>query len=157
MDDAKLKATRIVEVLQKNGLIDRLLAEQIHQMIVRELDPASFGELALFLTEELPEDSWWPKDYQEQFWAAWPKIRRQGKFDAMKSLDKIRKIGNVSFEVLLAAVEVYRHETRNKEKQHICLPATWLNGRRWEDEHIPNGHTNGRGEVKNGFLGRLMD
>jgi len=112
----------------------------------------TFEAFALAVAED---PLWWPKDYQEQFWGAWPKIRRQNKHVAMKALDKVRKSGKVPFEVILAAVEVYRHETRDKEKQFILLPSSWINDRRWEDEHVP-GH-NGRGEVKNGFMSRLME
>lgn len=159
-DDAKLKANRIVEALERRVTIDRwskLEIEIIRQTIIEVLGPEqpTFEALALASLDEPPDDGW-PKDYQDQFWQAWPKIRRQNKHLAMKSLDKIRKSRQVAFEVILAAVELYRHETRNSEKQHILLPTSWLNGRRWEDEHMP-GHLNGRGEVKNGFLGRLME
>lgn len=159
-DDAKLKANRIVEALERNGLLfqwSKIGIENVRATIVQVLGPEqpTFEALALAALDEPPDDGW-PKDYQDQFWQAWPKIRRQNKLAAMKALDKIRKSRQVAFEVILAAVEFYGHEMRNKEKQFILHPSTWLNGHRWEDEHIP-GHLNGRGEVKNGFLGRLME
>lgn len=159
-DDAKLKANRIVEALERKGISQhwsKLGIEAIRQTIIEVLGPEqpTFEALALASLDEPPDDGW-PKGYQDQFWQAWPKIRRQNKHLAMKSLDKIRKSRQVAFEVILAAVELYRHEIRNSEKRHILLPTSWLNGQRWEDEHVPT-HLNGRGEVKNGFLGRLMD
>ncbi len=159
-DDARRQAGRIIEALQRKGLIDSwspLGTEKVRQTIIEVLSPEqpTFEALALASLDEPPDDGW-PRDYQEQFWQAWPKIRRQNKLGAMKALDKIRKSRQVSFEVILAAAEVYGHETRNYEKQFMLLPSSWLNGERWKDEHIPS-HLNGRGEVKNGFLGRLME
>lgn len=158
-DDARRQADRIIHALEKKGLLDdwpQVHIEAVRQTIWQTLSPEqpTFECLALASLDEPPDDGW-PKDYQDQFWQAWPKIRRQNKHLAMKALDKIRKSRQVAFEVILAAVELYGHETRNSEKRFILLPTSWLNGERWKDEHVPS-HLNGRGEVKNGFLGRLM-
>lgn len=158
-DDTKTKANRIIDAFEKKGLTShwsKMDTDSARQTIMQAIcDDPTFGDLAL--TDGYSPFDDWPNDYQEQFWMAWPKIRRQDKLCAMKSLDKIRKIGKVSFKVILAAVEVYAHETRNKERRYILLPSTWLNGHHWEDEYMPNGHANGHGEVNNGFLGRLME
>lgn len=159
---AALKADQIIKELRKRNMLDRwsdLDIENARQMIagvIGEGEQASFGALALQMTEE-PEETW-PKNYQDQFWAVYP--RRICKGAAMKKLEMIRKLGKVPFQVILAAVEVYRHETRNTEMKFIPHPATWLNQGRWDDD--PNGiggspgrPPNGRGEIKNGFLGRL--
>jgi DNA-binding MarR family transcriptional regulator len=66
--------------------------------------------------------------------------------------------------VIMAAVERYAAEVRGTELKFIPHPATWLNGRRWEDEPA-EGNNNGQGkpEVKdlgNGWLevnGNRMD
>lgn len=159
-DDARLKADRIIDALEKAGLIDSwspLGIEKVRQTIVRTLSPEqpTFECLALAVTEG-PDDAW-PADYWQQFWDAYP--RKVSSTSAKKALDKIRKTGKVEFANILVAVEVYRHETRNTEMRFIMHPSTWINAGRWKDDPlaISGSHANGRGEVKNGFLGRLMD
>jgi hypothetical protein len=112
--------------------------------------------LALALVEP-PQPRDWPADWQEQFWGAYP--RRVGKADAMRRLEKIRAAGKVPFEQILNAALVYRTETQNVEMQYIAHPATWINRGRWEDDPgaIAGQRDDGRGEIKNGFLGRFMD
>jgi len=162
IDDPKRQADRIIEALEKKGLTShwsKLDVENARHTILhlmqRTTDQPTFEELALVMTD--PPSDGWPANYQERFWDAYP--RRANKGTALKILDRIRKIGNVPFDVIFAAVEVYRHETRNTEMRYIALPATWLNGRRWEDEREAIGGPPilGRGEVKNGFMSRLME
>lgn len=154
-DDPKRQADRIIDALEKYGFIGHLspiAIEGVRATIVRVLSPEqpTFEALALAVTDS-PDDGW-PADYWQQFWAAYP--RRKAPDAAKRALDKVRKSGKVDFAVILAAVEVYSHETRNRAKEHIAHPATWLNGGCWKSE--PDGQ-NSRGEVKNGFMGRLMD
>jgi hypothetical protein len=111
-------------------------------------------ELAII---EPPQPRDWPADWQEQFWGAYP--RRVGKGEAMRRLEKIRAAGKVPFQQILNAALVYRAETQNKEMQYIAHPATWINRGQWEDDPaaIAGRRDDGRGEIKNGFLGRFMD
>jgi hypothetical protein len=66
----------------------------------------------------------------EAFWAAYP--RKEAKKDAETAWQQV----TVPVEVLVAAIEAKRRsEDWTKAKgQFIPLPATWLRGKRWEDQ-----------------------
>lgn len=67
------------------------------------------------------------------FWDAYPK--KQAKKDAQKAWDKINP-DETLLQSILSAVEAWKN-TRSWQQeggQYIPLAATWLNGRRWEDE-----------------------
>ena len=72
----------------------------------------------------------------DRFWVAYP--RHQGKEAARKAWAKIRPDDALLAE-MLAALERQRasDQWRKDGGQFIPLPATWLNGRRWEDEPTP--------------------
>ena len=61
--------------------------------------------------------------------------RKEAKASAVKAFDKAIKI--VSLENLLRSLDGYKRSVAGKERQHIALPATWLNAGRWEDEYGP--------------------
>lgn len=69
----------------------------------------------------------------DRFWEAYP--RRQGKEAARKAWAKMRP-DEALLEDMLAALERQRASDlwRKDGGLFIPLPATWLNGRRWEDE-----------------------
>ena len=66
----------------------------------------------------------------DKFWSAYPK--RRSKASALKAFRKV----TVPLEILLSALEQHKKtEDWTKENgKYIPLPATWLNGKRWEDE-----------------------
>ena len=69
------------------------------------------------------------------FWAAYPK--HKGKEAAQKAFAKINPSEEL-LGIMLSAIEKAKH-TESWEKdngQFIPYPATWLNGKRWEDEEI---------------------
>lgn len=70
------------------------------------------------------------KEDFELFWEAYPK--KKAKQDAEKAFAKV----TVSVQTLLYAIEVQKKsEDWTKENgQFIPHPATWLNGKRWEDQ-----------------------
>ena len=72
----------------------------------------------------------------DRFWVAYP--RHQGKETARKAWAKIRPDDALLAE-MLAALERQRasDQWRRDGGQFIPYPATWLNGRRWEDEPTP--------------------
>ena len=72
----------------------------------------------------------------EKFWSAYP--RKEGKQSAKKSFEKV----TVSVDVLLAAIEQQKKSVQwSKDNgQFIPYPATWLNGKRWEDQVIVAGN-----------------
>lgn len=67
------------------------------------------------------------------FWAAYPK--KAGKADALKAWNKLAP-DVVLQEKMGKALEVQKQsqQWRKDGGQYIPMPATWLNGRRWEDE-----------------------
>ena len=66
----------------------------------------------------------------DRFWKAYP--RKQNKGHAEKAWAKAIKLADP--ETIISAVE---RSVWNDDKQFIPHPASWLNGKRWEDE-LPN-------------------
>lgn len=70
----------------------------------------------------------------DAFWAAYP--RKVAKQDALKAWKKLRLV-NGDFERVMAALEsAKRSDWAQRSAEHIPHPATWLNGRRFEDEPL---------------------
>jgi hypothetical protein len=65
----------------------------------------------------------------DQFWSAYP--RKDAKADAVKAWGKV----DVDVAVLITAIERQKtsFEWTKQNGQFIPLPASWLNGKRWED------------------------
>ena len=107
--------------------------------------------------ERIVDDSWYDSQSQEEgkskppkrkkatakedydlegfnaFWAAYPK--KAGKADALKAWNKLAP-DVVLQEQMGKALEVQKQsqQWRKDGGQYIPMPATWLNGKRWEDE-----------------------
>jgi hypothetical protein len=73
-----------------------------------------------------------------RFWAAYP--RKVGKLDAQKAWLKIAPDAAL-VEALLSAVaaQARAEQWRRDGGRFVPHPATWLNGRHWEDEVAPPG------------------
>ena len=79
------------------------------------------------------------KDKEERFdrfWSAYP--RHEGKQAALKAFSKV----NPSDELLQTMIEAIEKQKQSDQwvkdgGQYIPHPATWLNGKRWEDESLP--------------------
>lgn len=69
----------------------------------------------------------------DRFWDAYP--RHENKQAAMKAFDKAKIDGDL-LDKIIAAIERQKGSAQWQESggQFIPHPATWLNGRRWEDE-----------------------
>ena len=65
----------------------------------------------------------------EKFYLSYP--RHEGRADAEKAW---RKVKESEHEALFQGLNSYKVSVQGKDKQYIAMPATWLNGRRWEDE-----------------------
>lgn len=74
-----------------------------------------------------------------QWYAKYP--RKEAKTAALKAFTKVRK--TISLEDLLTGLNRYSASVIGKERQHIALPATWLNAGRWEDDYGPIQTTEG--------------
>lgn len=73
----------------------------------------------------------------ERFWKAYP--RKVAKADALKAFEK--NVPGPLLETVLNALEKQKRSedwTRDNGR-YIPYPATWLNGKRWEDESEPKG------------------
>jgi hypothetical protein len=75
-----------------------------------------------------------------QFWAAYPK--KQAKVDARKAWNQIRPTAAL-LATILSSVEEWKSSKQWREGI-IPHPATWLRGKRWEDEDV-GGHGQGVG------------
>lgn len=77
------------------------------------------------------------KEYMfDRFWAAYP--RHENKQAAKKAFAKVDPDEELLLEIL-TAIEKQKSSSQWQENggQYIPHPATWLNGRRWEDELQP--------------------
>ena len=74
-------------------------------------------------------------EHFERFWRSYP--RKVGKAVAEKAFAKLSPSEEL-LETMLSAIERQRiSEQWNRDNgQYIPHPATWLNGRRWEDEEV---------------------
>lgn len=79
----------------------------------------------------LPSDG--ETDGFERFWQTYP--RKKAKDAALKAWKKLKPDKNL-LNVILAAIEREKlsDQWRKDNGQFIPYPATWLNGRRWEDD-----------------------
>jgi hypothetical protein len=74
----------------------------------------------------------------ERFYSAYP--RKKGRAEAQRAW---RKVNPEEVDLIFARLELLKlGEWNGKDLQYIPYPATWLNGRRWEDD-IETGGTNG--------------
>lgn len=92
------------------------------------------------------------------FWEAFP--RKEGKQKAQAAFEKV----DVSLDVLLSAIERQKTSAQwtKDNGQFIPHPATWLNGKRWEDElvqdtTIPKGASGQLGEAELEAIRRALE
>lgn len=83
-----------------------------------------------------------PNDSFGRFWNAYPKKMAKG--GAQKAWKKL-KVAPSFLDTILMAIEKQKQSTNWKkdEGKFIPYPATWLNGRRWEDETVSTGSETG--------------
>lgn len=69
----------------------------------------------------------------DRFWAAYP--RKTSKQDAKRAFDKLKPTEE-QLQVMLSAIEKQKQsqQWQDADGRYIPHPATWLNGKRWEDE-----------------------
>jgi hypothetical protein len=83
-------------------------------------------------SKEIKQDNIYPSSFTS-FWGFYPK--KVGKGEALKAWKKIRNAADILPQIL-ASIQKQKHTEQWTEKngKYIPHPATWLNGRRWEDE-----------------------
>ncbi len=67
----------------------------------------------------------------ERFYAAFP--RKEARVTAERAFEKIGPDDEL-LATMLASITVHRQKRQWADPEHIPLPATWLNQRRWTDE-----------------------
>lgn len=67
----------------------------------------------------------------DKFWGVYP--RKEGKQAARKAFDRL-EVDDGMLEVMVAAIVRQKQSDQWSDPRYIPHPATWLNGRRWEDE-----------------------
>ncbi|QNB46839.1 hypothetical protein BR63_11275 [Thermanaerosceptrum fracticalcis] len=74
----------------------------------------------------------------DQFWQAYPKKKAKGQ--AERAWAKLQPDEQL-VETMLTAIERAKksEEWRKENGRYIPYPATWLNGKRWEDEYMSSG------------------
>lgn len=74
----------------------------------------------------------------DEFWSQYPK--KQAKQDAVRAWDKIK----MTEDLYTTIMEGLSKSKQSKQWAEGYIPnaATWLNGRRWEDEYTPNKDSN---------------
>ena len=94
----------------------------------------------------------------EKFWSAYP--RKEGKQKARSAFEKV----TVSLDVLLIALDAQKKSSQwtKDNGQFIPHAATWLNGKRWEDQLSVDraGYVNGQRQLDNDeieAIRRMMD
>lgn len=69
----------------------------------------------------------------DKFWSVYP--RHEGKQNARKAFDKLNP-DEALLETMISAILKQKASAQWQESRFIPHPATWLNGRRWEDEPV---------------------
>ena len=69
----------------------------------------------------------------DKFWLIYP--RKEGKQDARKAFAKIKPDDDL-LNTMLEAVQKQKQSDQWSDPRYIPHPATWLNGKRWEDEPV---------------------
>lgn len=80
-----------------------------------------------------------PADGFDNFWTPWPK--KDAKADAIKAWTQLTPDAELQARII-AAIEAQMKRggpLARDDRQFIPLPASWLRGRRWEDEPPPKG------------------
>ena len=97
--------------------------------------------------EDIEEDKELEKEKEdiypfEEFWTAYPK--KKAKEAARKAWAKLKPDESLGKEIIQAVMESAKTNDWKKENgKYIPYPATYLNGKRWEDERSNNGENTG--------------
>lgn len=84
----------------------------------------------------------------ERFWLSYPKVARKNKERARRAWAKLKPDLELC-RVMSAALELDKqsYEWNKEGGRYIPHPSSWLNGRRWEDEHTPPPQENTGGSA----------
>lgn len=92
----------------------------------------------------LPENEQILMDKFKRFYAEYP--RKEGKKAAYTAFQKLNPDEELLEVILSALYRQKRNNWEDREKKHIPLPASWLNGERWTDEICKPSSPGGKGK-----------
>ncbi len=92
-------------------------------------------------------------DSFDQFWRVYP--RREAKRDGLKAWRQLNPDPALAAKIILAVAARVSGDWSDREQKHLPLPATYIRGRRWEDE-VPVG-TGVTGNKKGAAASNLHD
>lgn len=107
---------------QKQGKGD---ADAMRKPCQPEPEPEPKRDTNVSLARDAREDEF------ARFWEIVP--RKKGKGAAEKAFAKARKIASLA--EIIDGMERYARQREGQDPQYTCHPATWLNQKRWTDEH----------------------
>jgi hypothetical protein len=148
--DELVKLGAVTKTHRKNGDAYQSNIYTLRRVLPRVSPPTDTGDGGVLTPQSLPTDTAGNltitteleplkqeplNDISEQFnqfWAIYP--RKKGKGQAIKAFEKA--LLKTDLETILAGVEAYKEYEDMYDPQFIAHPTTWLNGERWDDEHI---------------------
>lgn len=86
------------------------------------------------------------KELFDRFWAAYP--RKVAKANAEKAWKKIGATPEITTLILIGISTAMKMDFRFRDAQYIPHPATWLNGREWENTYDEGRAENAGGNFK---------
>lgn len=104
----------------------------------------------------LPREGGGLEEAFDQFWQAYPK--KTAKQQAFKAFEKL-KPDKALLTTILSSLERHKQSVQWTKDggQYIPYPATWLNGRRWEDEILEKQEVNQNGKSCNDIANRTRE
>ena len=125
-------------LLKAMGVISHLVGmdSAVYQ---RTAEHRLHGVLPLSQVKSMTQQKASCADKFDEFYKAYP--RHVGKQDAVKAFGKLNP-GAELFGKIMRSLEEWKKCAQWRDSERIPSPATWLNGRRFEDE--PNEHTSGQ-------------
>ena len=148
--DELVKLGAVTKTHRKNGDDYQSNIYTLRRVLPRVSLPTDTGDTGVLTGESLPTDTGGnltittelePSKQEllndisrkfDQFWAAYP--RKKGKGQARTAFEKA--LTKTDIDTILAGVEAYKEHEDMYDPQFIAHPSTWLNGERWEDEHV---------------------
>jgi len=148
--DELVKLGAVTKTHRKNGDAYQSNIYTLRRVLPRVSPPTDTGDTGVLTGESLPTDTGGnltittelePSKQEllndisrkfDQFWAAYP--RKKGKGQARTAFEKA--LTKTDIDTILAGVEAYKEHEDMYDPQFIAHPSTWLNGERWEDEHV---------------------
>jgi len=148
--DELVKLGAVTKTHRKNGDAYQSNIYTLRRVLPRVSPPTDNGDTGVLTGESLPTDTGGNltittelepteleplNDINEQFnefWAVYP--RKKGKGQARRAFEKA--LEKTDLETIIAGVEAYIEHEDMSDPQFVAHPSTWLNGERWEDEHV---------------------